>query len=120
MAWRNGGVLDHREFLRRVSLRDEALVQSMLADQAENESLDPRTRGLVHVAALLAVGGTEPSYRRAVDIARVGGATEDEIVGVLVAVAPTVGGARTVAEAPKLALALGYDVDVALDPGSAS
>ena len=39
------------------------------------------------------------------------GATEDEIVGVLLAIAPAVGNARTVAVAPRLALALGYDVE---------
>ena len=39
------------------------------------------------------------------------GATEEEIVGVLVAVAPAVGLARVVSTAPRLALAIGYDID---------
>ena len=38
-----------------------------------------------------------------------------EIVGVLIAVAPTVGLARVVSAAPELALAIGYDVDAALE-----
>ena len=43
------------------------------------------------------------------------GASIDEIVGTLIAVAPTVGLARVVSAAPELALALGYDVDAALE-----
>jgi alkylhydroperoxidase/carboxymuconolactone decarboxylase family protein YurZ len=45
-----------------------------------------------------------------VQLALAAGATESEIVGVLVAVAPTVGLARVVATAPKLADAIGYDM----------
>jgi hypothetical protein len=37
------------------------------------------------------------------------------MVGGLVAVAPTIGVARAVSGAPELALALGYDVDAALE-----
>ena len=43
------------------------------------------------------------------------GASEDEIVGTLIAVLPIVGVARVVAAAPNLALALGYDVSEALE-----
>jgi hypothetical protein len=43
------------------------------------------------------------------------GATDDEIVGCLVAVLPVVGVARVVSAAPKLALALGFDVEAALE-----
>jgi 4-carboxymuconolactone decarboxylase len=39
------------------------------------------------------------------------GASEDEIVDVLTAIAPIVGLARLAAAAPRLALALGYDVE---------
>jgi hypothetical protein len=37
--------------------------------------------------------------------------TSDEIVELLVAMAPLIGSARVVCAAPKLALALGYDVE---------
>ena len=43
------------------------------------------------------------------------GATVDEIVGVLIAVAPTVGLARVVSAAPAVAAAIGYDIDAALE-----
>ena len=43
------------------------------------------------------------------------GATNDEIVATLEAVTPVTGAARVVLCAPKLALALGYDVEEALE-----
>ncbi len=49
------------------------------------------------------------------EAARAAGATDDEIVGVLIAVAPTVGLPRVVSAAPCVALALGYDVEAALE-----
>jgi hypothetical protein len=51
----------------------------------------------------------------AIEEARAHGASCDEIAGCLVAVLPTVGVARVVSAAPKVALALGYDVDAALE-----
>ena len=45
------------------------------------------------------------------EVAYDAGATEEEIVGVLVAVAPEVGCAGVVRQAPGLALAIGYDVE---------
>jgi len=50
-----------------------------------------------------------------VEVAFATGASIDEIVGTLIAVAPTVGLPRVVSAAPELALALGYDVDAALE-----
>jgi hypothetical protein len=44
-----------------------------------------------------------------------GGATAAEIVDVLVGVVPVVGLPSVVAAAPKLAMALGYDVEDALE-----
>jgi hypothetical protein len=40
------------------------------------------------------------------------GARDEEIVGVLATVAAIVGSARVVAVAPRLALAIGYDVEI--------
>jgi alkylhydroperoxidase/carboxymuconolactone decarboxylase family protein YurZ len=70
---------------------------------------------LFRLAALVALGATEASFRAAGSQAQAAGATEDEIVGVLLAVAPTVGLARIVAATPGLALAVGYDIDAALE-----
>jgi 4-carboxymuconolactone decarboxylase len=43
------------------------------------------------------------------------GATEDEIAGMLLAIAPVTGLGRVVSAAPDVATALGYDVAAALD-----
>jgi alkylhydroperoxidase/carboxymuconolactone decarboxylase family protein YurZ len=51
-----------------------------------------------------------------VEVARAAGASDREIVAVLVAVAPVVGGARVVEAAPRLALAMDHDVDALDEP----
>ncbi len=89
--------------LRRLALHDEQLATDTL--------LDPRTLAMVRLAALVAVGGAVPSYGAQVDAAVDAGATAAEIVDVLVELIPVVGFPRVVAAAPKLALALGHDVD---------
>jgi alkylhydroperoxidase/carboxymuconolactone decarboxylase family protein YurZ len=94
--------------LRRLSLHDERSVRVALADP---ELLDPRVQALVGLGALLAADAATVSLRQKVELAQRAGATEEEIVGVLLAIAPAVGHARTVAVAPRLALALGYDVE---------
>ena len=43
------------------------------------------------------------------------GATDDEIAGVLLAIAPVTGLGRVVGAAPDVATALGYDVEAALE-----
>ena len=73
---------------------------------------------LVRLAALVAVGGAIPSYGAEADAAVGAGATAAEIVDVLVGVVPVVGLPAVVAAAPSLAMALGYDVDEALEKQS--
>lgn len=74
-------------------------------------SLNPKEALLVRLAALLAVGAATPSLREVVDRASAAGATANEIVGVLVAVGPAIGLASLVACAPRLAMAIGYDLE---------
>ena len=52
--------------------------------------------------------------------ALVEGATEEDVVAVLVCLAPVVGTARVIQAAPEVALALGYDVESALEGLSAA
>lgn len=73
--------------------------------------LSPKADLLVRLGALLALGAATSSIRTTVARAMDAGATEGEIVGVLVAVAPAVGLARVVSSAPRLALAIGIDID---------
>jgi 4-carboxymuconolactone decarboxylase len=96
--------------LCRLSLHDERSVRAALAD-ADRSALDPKLQALVGLGALLSVDAATVSLRLVVDQAYRAQATEDEIVGVLLAIAPAVGHARTVAVARRLALALGYDIE---------
>jgi len=74
-------------------------------------ALSPKVDLLVRLGALLALGAATPSIRATVQHAIDAGATEAEIVGVLIAVAPAVGLARVVSTAPRLATAIGYDLE---------
>ncbi len=73
--------------------------------------LNSKIEVLVRLAALLAVGASTPSLREAVGQASAAGATTNEIVGVLVSVGPAIGLASLVASAPRLAMAIGYDLE---------
>lgn len=77
--------------------------------------LDARTTALTRLAALVALRAAPDAYRRAGREALDAGATVDDVLGTLTAVAGTVGLARVVSAAPGLALAVGYDLDAALE-----
>ena len=100
--------------LRRLAINDEESVEMVLSNGAQlpiGEVLRPKVDLLVRLGALLALGASTNSLRRTVDRAQEAGATEAEIVGVLIAVAPAMGLARVVSSAPRLALAIGYDIE---------
>ncbi len=101
--------MDYAERLRRYAFNDERI-------DGEPEgvaTLDELTLALARIAALVAVGGAEPSFHAEADAAVGAGATPAEIVDVLVGVAPVVGLERVVAAAPRLTLALGTDIGLA-------
>ena len=108
---------DHRAILRKLALRDDAFVESILDrnEATELSGLDGKTWALVRLGALIAVDAAPASYLEAVDAARTAGATDDEIVGSLVSVVTLIGVPRAVSAAPKLSLAVGYDVDAGLE-----
>jgi alkylhydroperoxidase/carboxymuconolactone decarboxylase family protein YurZ len=111
-------VAEYEDRLRSMALSDEGFIESELSmamGNIETSRLDPKTHALVTLAALLAADAAPASYHCSVERALAAGASVDEIVGTLVAVAPRVGLARVVSAAPELALALGYDVDAALE-----
>ncbi|HEY7618140.1 MAG TPA: carboxymuconolactone decarboxylase family protein [Solirubrobacteraceae bacterium] len=109
---------EYKETLRRLALNDERFIESVLRmalDTRDVSGLDPKTHALVRLAASLATDAAPSSYQSNVGFAMAAGAGVEEIVGVLIAVAPAVGLTRVVSAAPDLALALGYDVDAALE-----
>lgn len=107
------------QILRKLAIGDDALLHRVLADaragHPDLSALDAKTHALVCVAALIAMDAAEPSYLWAVDAARAAGAGDEELVGCLLAAMPVLGIARVVCAAPKLGLALGYDVGAALE-----
>ncbi len=102
--------------LRLISIGDEASIRPTLADAADaHVALDDRTASLVRLASLIVRDSALPAYQRAVNAALDAGATVDEIVALLQALVEPVGSAAVVTAAPKLAMALGYDVDAGLE-----
>lgn len=99
-----------RDALAGLSLGDmEVLGEVLELREAMQESsgLDARTFSLVKIAALVAVDAPPASYLWQVANALDAGASPAEILGVLRAVAPQVGGPRVVAAAPEIMVALG-------------
>ena len=108
---------DYKKHLRRLAVHDEAFLAVILAEDNTlcAAALDERTAALVRVAATIAVDAAPSSYQHAVALALAAGVTRDEIVATLEAVTPVTGAARVVSSASKVALALGYDVEAALE-----
>jgi alkylhydroperoxidase/carboxymuconolactone decarboxylase family protein YurZ len=107
----------HEEQLRRLALHDERCIASVLAMDLGDGGcgLDVKTSALVRLSALLALGAAPVSYHWSVGAALDAGATPEEILGVLIAVAPISGVARVVLATPEVALSLGYDLDAAFE-----
>jgi alkylhydroperoxidase/carboxymuconolactone decarboxylase family protein YurZ len=107
--------------LRGLAVGDDGVVRSVLAASPRDRrsvpltlgrTLPAETRALIHLAALLASGACTTSLRWAVEMAALSGAENEQIVEVLVTTAAIVGSARVVAAAPRLALAIGYDIEI--------
>ncbi|MGB0093811.1 MAG: carboxymuconolactone decarboxylase family protein [Solirubrobacteraceae bacterium] len=77
----------------------------------EGSGLDPRTFALVKIATLIALDAPPASYAWQITNAHEDGVTPEDILGVLRAVAPQVGGPRVVAAAPEIMLSLGLALD---------
>jgi 4-carboxymuconolactone decarboxylase len=102
------------EAIKGLATHDMNIIESLLAMQLENmveSGLDPKTHALVRIAALISVDAAPASFMWQIGIALESGVTPDEILGVLIALAPTIGMAKIVATAPENALALGVELE---------
>ena len=102
-----------REALAGFALSDPELLLEGLelrTDWQERSGLDPRAFSLVKIAALIALDAPPASYAWQLGNALADGVTPEDILGVLVAVAPQVGGPRVIAAAPEIMVALGLDL----------
>jgi 4-carboxymuconolactone decarboxylase len=93
----------------KVDLLEEAV--GLREANREASGLDPRTFALTKIAALIALDAPPASYAWQVANALDDGATPEDILGVLRAIAPQVGGPKVVAAAPEIMVALGLSVD---------
>jgi alkylhydroperoxidase/carboxymuconolactone decarboxylase family protein YurZ len=113
-----------QELLRRLTDGEEDSIRAVLALRPEPigsagrlpAALPPRIRMLVCLAALVAVDASTPTMRWAVELASAAGVGDDELVDVLMIVGADVGIPRVISAAPRLALAIGYDIEA---PGAA-
>jgi 4-carboxymuconolactone decarboxylase len=99
-----------RDMLAGVAIGDLKVLDEVLAVREtaqESSGLDPRSFALVKVATLIALDAPPASYLWQVAGALDAGATPQDLLGVLRAVAPQVGAPRAMAAAPELMLALG-------------
>jgi 4-carboxymuconolactone decarboxylase len=108
----------YEKTLTKLAIADDAYYEALLARESSSAAeshLDPKTHALVRLGALIAMDATAPSYMWSVESARRHRASDEEIVGCLIAALPAVGVANVVSAAPKLGLALGYDLTAALE-----
>jgi 4-carboxymuconolactone decarboxylase len=108
---------EYKRHLRRLAVHDNALLDELAVYGRASAPavLDDKTAALLRIAATVAVDAAPHSFQHAVALALAAGATNDEVVGSLEAVTPVTGTVRVVKCAPKVALALGYDLDAALE-----
>jgi alkylhydroperoxidase/carboxymuconolactone decarboxylase family protein YurZ len=107
---------------RRLAIGDQHLLASACGldgTPLHLPRLDARTEALLRIAALVALDAPPSSFRTEVDGALRAGARLSDLLAVLIGVAGIVGSARVVSAAPRIALAAGYDVEVALEQADA-
>jgi alkylhydroperoxidase/carboxymuconolactone decarboxylase family protein YurZ len=98
-----------------LAIADTSFLRNSQANDLTESSLDARASAFARLGAAVAVADHNSAFQEAVEAALMAGVTETEIVDVLVVVAPWVGVPRVVSAAPALGLAIGYDVDQALE-----
>lgn len=105
---------DTHQSLSGLSAGDQDALESIVGLRErgrEISGLDGRTFGLVKIASLIALDAPPASYAWQIANALDDGATPEDIIGVLKAVAPQVGGPKIIAAAPEIMLALGLPLD---------
>lgn len=108
----------HEITLCKIAIADDRYVEEVLSNDRANltaSTLDAKAHALVRLGALIAIDAETPAYMWTLEAARRAGASDDELVGCLLAAMPTLGVARIVSAAPKLGLAMGFDVASALE-----
>ncbi|WP_034806828.1 carboxymuconolactone decarboxylase family protein [Intrasporangium oryzae] len=99
-----------------MSTQDETpvldVIGAMTAASLERSTLPPDSLLMVRIAALAAVDARPVSYLAHVGPAVESGVTIDTVQGILVAIAPIIGTARTMKAAANISDALGYAIAI--------
>lgn len=104
---------DTQTTLERIALGELDLLETSIGLREvdrEYSGLDARTFSLVKIAALVALDAPPASYAWQIANALAEGASAEDIIGVLRAIAPQVGGPRLIAAAPEIMLALDLEL----------
>ena len=110
--------VDYREVLRRLTIGDASILDTGSSGNPgalSDYTLDAKASSFACLGASVALGASSSGYQEYVNAALAAGATVDEVVGVLIAVAPAVGLTSVISAAPALGLAVGYDPEAALE-----
>ena len=75
----------------------------------------PTLRAAAWLGALVAIDASDPSFAAVVDDALGAGVAVDQLVSLLLCLAPVIGSARVISAAPAMAAALGLDIDTLLE-----
>ena len=107
-----------QETLRKLAMIDEGFVEDQAGlglGLAGTPALHPKTAALLQLGASVATGAPPVCVAWSTGRALAAGATDEEIVSVLLVIAPVAGLGRVVCAAPDVAIALGYDIEAAPD-----
>ncbi|HEU4319664.1 MAG TPA: carboxymuconolactone decarboxylase family protein [Acidimicrobiia bacterium] len=102
---------EQRQLLRRLTLSDDAALADVMSGRLSGETdlLDDKTRGLVRVAGLVALDAKDSLLSAVIETAFGAGANDEEIVEVMLAVAPIVGSSRISSVLPRVSRVLERD-----------
>lgn len=110
--------VEYQEVLRRLTINDERLIGQVLARRGPGSDpgeLGTPTHELARLGAVIALDASPAVLDAQVEAALASGATRADIADTLLAVAPCIGSARLVSIAPRVAMAIGYDVFAPLE-----
>ena len=108
---------DTEQQFRSITSGDVDFLEGLLNARLELQDasgLDPRAFSVAKIAALIALDAPPASYLTQVTLALAEGLTPEEVMGVLIAVAPQVGLPKVLAAAPEISLALGINIEEGL------
>jgi alkylhydroperoxidase/carboxymuconolactone decarboxylase family protein YurZ len=105
------GATTHQTLTELSAGKTDILEQAVGLREADRAAsgLDERTFALVKIAALIALDAPPASYAWQLGNALAVGVSPEDVLGVLVAVAPQVGGPKVIAAAPEILLAMDPD-----------